>query len=86
MINQEENYPKMKWDYDELYLIYPDNIEIINTKTKERKGYTDIVIEYENERMLDMVISNLMDSERTVILHLTSRLIFTIIPIPITEI
>ena len=36
--------------------------------------------------MLDMVISNLMDSERTVILHLTSRLIFTIIPIPITEI
>lgn len=74
----------MKWDYDELYLIYPDNLEIINTKTKERKGYTDIVLEYQNERMLDMVISNLMDSERTVILHLTSRLIFTIIPIPVT--
>jgi hypothetical protein len=36
--------------------------------------------------MADMVIANIMDSERAVILQLANRLVFTIIPIPITDI
>lgn len=54
-------------------------------KSKTRRGYTDIVVDYENEKMVDMVIANIMDSERAVILQLANRLIFTIIPIPVTE-
>lgn len=42
------------------------------------------MVDYENEKMVDMVIANIMDSERAVILQLANRLIFTIIPIPVT--
>jgi hypothetical protein len=54
------SYPKMKWDYDELYLVYPENLEILDMKTKGRRGYTDIVADYENEKIMDMVIANIM--------------------------
>lgn len=52
---------------------------------KSRKGYTDIVAGYLNEKITNILISNVMDTERAAILQLTNRLIFTIIPIPISE-
>lgn len=54
-------------------------------RTKARRGYTDIVVDYDNEKMVDMLIANIMESERAVILQLANRLVFTIIPIPVTE-
>jgi hypothetical protein len=53
-------------------------------KDRTRRGYTDIVIDYPGERIMDMVISNVMDSERAVLLQLRNRLLLTIIPIPVT--
>lgn len=43
-------------------------------------------MDYESEQLADLVIANLMDSERAVILQLKHRLVFSIIPTPVCDI
>lgn len=43
------------------------------------------MVDYEGEQLVDLVIANVMDSERIVILQLKHRLVFSIIPTPVYD-
>lgn len=44
------------------------------------------MVDYEGEQLADLIIANVMDSERAVILQLKHRLVFSIIPTPVCDI
>jgi hypothetical protein len=59
-------------------------LEILDIKTNRRKGFSDILVDNPDEKIMDIIISHIMDSEKVVTLQLKNKLIFTIIPIPVS--
>ncbi len=74
----------MRWDCDCIYLLYANSIVIYNAKEKVyREQYVDIVVGSHKEKIIDMVISNLIHSERAAVIHLKDKLLFSIVPFAI---
>ncbi len=60
-------------------------MEIIDTIYKKRQVYTNILDAYPGGKLQDMLCSHMMEGENLIILRHSKGLLFTIMPLTVTE-
>jgi hypothetical protein len=84
-ITNDEEYPILKLERNELYLVYPTSIEIYFLRDGSKSKYTELFQETTLSKINDLLLLNLVGSLSIGVLQLKNKAVLAIIPCTITE-